>query len=152
MPWPKESEWAAEEVDVHIARPAVGGEFEVVVFDIGQRVAHLGFAGGDGLRPDFRRAALDGDAAGDALKIRMMTSSGPMAHMAQFGAGEIEVVFFSRRCGQKIRCLGHADAHGVAVGIDNVKACDFCFLATVFGKGGDIERLVMATETSPVPL
>src|SRR4051812_46634705 len=41
----------AEVVNMHVAGPPVALEFEMVVLDVGEAVAHFGFAGGDFLRP-----------------------------------------------------------------------------------------------------
>jgi hypothetical protein len=58
-------------VDVQITGATVRLEFEMVVLDVGQAVAHPGFAGGDGPGPEHPAGALDRHRAGNTRKIRV---------------------------------------------------------------------------------
>src|SRR5262247_2220139 len=57
----------AEEMDVQVAGPAMPLEFEVMVLDVRQTMAHLGLAGLDLLRPHTPPVAFDHNLAGHGL-------------------------------------------------------------------------------------
>src|SRR6185437_11558411 len=61
----------AEEVDMEIAGVAMEVELEMVVFDVGEAVAHVGLAGLDRARPDGLTIAFDRDFARNQMEVRI---------------------------------------------------------------------------------
>src|SRR6185369_3515407 len=59
----------AEEMDVGIARPPVGRVFKVMMFEVGDAMGHILFAGGERLRPGDRPIAQYPDGATRFVKI-----------------------------------------------------------------------------------
>ena len=82
----------AEEVNVHIAWLAVTCEFEVMMLEIGEAVAHVFLTGLNLLRPDGFFSALDSHFAGDRLERCTDDELRTDAAGAEFRSGEIEIV------------------------------------------------------------
>ena len=79
----------SEVVDMHVAGPPVRVEFEMMMLDIREAVAHLYLAGMDLFRPKQFAAALDGYLARDGLKFRIDHEFRAERAVANFRAGEI---------------------------------------------------------------
>ena len=130
----------AEEVHVHVAGLAVAFELEVMVLEVGEAVAHVLFAGLDGLLPEGLAVALDADLAGDRLKVRADDQLRTEAAGAQLRAREVEVVALLELVIGEFVADRHADAMRRAVVADEIDAGDLGFFAAVFGIGRDVER------------
>ena len=73
----------AEEVQVHVARHAVLAVLEVVVLEVREAVAHVAFAGEEGLLPEHRAPAADAAISDGWItaktKIALLTTTGVSA-------------------------------------------------------------------------
>src|SRR6476620_7460521 len=86
-----ESQWIleakhvrAEKVNMYVARTAVFGVFEVMMFQVGDRMAHPLLAGRLGGLPDDFSAALDGGLARYVVELRIEDKLWPERAIPQF--------------------------------------------------------------------
>src|SRR5450432_962918 len=82
----------AEKMHVHIARPAVGFEFKVVVLQVRQAVAHHSLAGLDRLPPQHLTRAFDRHLARHVLEIRVHHQLRTDGAGAQLRCRQVQVV------------------------------------------------------------
>src|SRR6266540_1321280 len=82
----------AEIMNVEIAGVAMRFEFEMMMLDVLQAVAHLGFAGADVLRPNDFAASFDGRFSRNRLELRIDHQLWAQRAGAYLRAGEIQVI------------------------------------------------------------
>jgi len=110
----------AEIVDVEITRTAEAIVLEVMIFEVGQRVAHVGLAGQEGLLPD--RLTLSHDAAHALDRVRDLAHHhfGANGGVTQLGMREIQIVLPLGDVVGIFIAEGEAKAHRAALCIDHV--------------------------------
>src|SRR6185437_3508828 len=120
------------EVHMHRARLPVAFKLEVMVFQVGEAVAHVVLAGGDGLRPERFTAAQDADLAGNGVEIRVDRKLRANAAGAQLRSCKVEIVALLELMIGELIAHCHADAIWRSVFGDDVDASDLGFFATIF--------------------
>src|ERR1700730_7636031 len=136
----------AVKMDVQIAGAAMGPELEMVMLDVGEAVAHFCGSGGDLALPDDALTTLDRHAAWHRMKIRVQHNLRAQRRSAKFGTREIQVISLFELVIGEFVSSGHADAAGLACGIDQIDSRYFGFLAAVFGVGRHDERLAVGAQ------
>lgn len=129
----------AEEVQVHIARATVRGVLEVVVFQVGQRVAHIVLASDERFFPQHLLAT--DDAAAAAQVARQLAAAQLRANRAdtQLGMRQIQVVLaFGDVVGEFI-ADGETQPVRGAIRADQVQPDQFRFLAAIECEVGRVQ-------------
>src|ERR1039457_1645253 len=118
-------------MNVRVARTAMGAVLEMVVLDIGERVAHRALAADDLLRPDPPAVPLDRHDAVNQLEVRVEDKLRTDRAGSHFGVREVKIVAALRVMIGEFVSDGHPDAPRLARIVDDVDPRDFGLLAAV---------------------
>src|SRR5438105_7907377 len=136
----------AEEVNVDVAGPAMLLVFEVMMFEVGQRVAHVAFAAGELCLPNNLAAALDRNSAGHSGKIGAHDQLRSDGALAQLRRREVQVIYRFHNVIGKLIPLYQANAVRHSIWADQIRAGDFRLVAAILCKVRHDERLAMGPE------
>src|ERR1039457_890620 len=128
---------SAKVMHMHISRLAVAHELEVMMFHVGEAVAHILLAGLNRLRPDGLRAAHDPYLTGYGLELRAHHQLRPNAARAQLGAGEVQVVALLKLVVGELIPYRHPNATRRSVLADEVYAGNLRLFAAIFPVRGN---------------
>ena len=134
-----------------VAGTTVRRIFELVVLQVGQGVGHVGLAGGDGSGPDGFSVSFDGDGSAHVPEVCAHDEFRTNGAVAQFGGGQVEVVFLFHDVVGEFVADGQAHAPGTPVRGDDVGAGDFGLFSAVVGKGRYAHRLPVRLQDGAAP-
>ena len=127
-------------------------ELKMVMLNIGKAVAHLPFAGRNLMGPQNFSRALDFYHAGNRLKFRVNDQFRAERTVAEFGAGQVEIISLFKLMVGELVSNRQADAQRRSVRTDEIDARDFRLLATVFGICRHNERFPVRAQHRAVAL
>ena len=127
-------------MDVEIARTAEAVILEMMIFEIGQRVAHVGLAGEERLLPDHLAFAANAAHAFDAGRRIAHEHLRADGRMAELGVREIEIVLALGDMVGIFIAQSEAQPQRAALGVYHVETGKFRLLAAVEREGGLRQR------------
>src|SRR5579863_9683713 len=126
--------------------PAVRIEFEVVMLDIPQAVAHFRLARANLLPPQHARIALDHHLARHRLKIRVEHELGPDRTGANLRTRQVQIILLLELMIGKLVSGGHAHAPRHSRRIRKIDAGDFALFAAIFRVRGSFQGFAMRAQ------
>src|SRR5579863_565147 len=136
----------AEKMHVQVPGPAVRIEFEVVMLDIPQAVAHFRLARANLLPPQHARIALDHHLARHRLKIRVEHELGPDRTGANLRTRQVQIILLLELMIGKLVSGGHAHAPRHSRRIRKIDAGDFALFAAIFRVRGSFQGFAMRAQ------
>lgn len=118
----------------------------MVVFDVGQTVAHGRFAGPDGFGPHASISSQDRHFAGDQVEVGIHHQFRSGRAGAQLRGSEIEIVLLLELVIREFISHHHSDAPRHAGAVDDIDAGDLGFLAAVRRVSGEFQRLHVSSQ------
>src|SRR5215469_2237221 len=117
----------------------MGSEFEMVMLEVGEAVAHVLLAGSNLLLPDRPTVAEDAHCSGDVVEPGIDHQFRADAAVAKLRSREIEIIAALEDVIGEFVSRGHADPPGRAVFRDRIDGCYFGLFAAVFCMPGNGE-------------
>ena len=143
----------SEEMHMQMTRAAMTGELKVMMFQIGEAVRHVLFAGLDCFLPNRAPSRSMLTSPATAAEVSANHQLRTNTALAQLRSGEIEIVTPLKFVIGELVAGAHTNAKRRAVCRDEVDPGDLGFFAAVFGMRGNGQRRERAlAEIEPSPL
>jgi hypothetical protein len=131
---------SSQEVNMDVSPPAVSFEFEMMMLNVLQAMAHFGFTRTERLGPVDIPFPLDRHRHRYGFEFGINHEFWSKRTRAQLRTGEVKIVFLLELMIRKFVAHSHTDSIGIAIRTNQVNAGDLSFLTAILAMGRDVER------------
>ena len=125
------------------------GVLEVVVFEVGEAVGHVGFAGDDRSGPEGVASVFDSYGAVDVVEVGVEDEFWAEGAISELGWRQVEVILLFHHVIGEFVTDGETDTARVSIAVDHVAAGDFGLLTTVVRISGYVEGFPVRSDDRP---